>query len=272
MPEAEFFEEYGLFKKCYSLEKAEEPSFKLPPITMSCDKCGCKRTFIPDTSYGKPACENIGIWSEGFISKILYNCTACKDFKILFLIYSIFGSNNIMKIAQWPAWLPEIDKDLQKSLGKNLGNYKKGLYCEQEGYGIGAFAYYRRIVEDMIDSLLDDLYNMFSDDEKEKYKENIQGAKNEHVTEKKIEIIKDILPSHLRPGGINPLARLHSSLSEGLHSKPEDECLAIAADVRSSLEYLLNDLVFRKERNKNYIASMRKLEKQTSPRTIPNKK
>jgi len=179
---------------------------------------------------------------------------------------------SIMKLAQWPTWLPEIEKDLQKSLGKNLGNYQKGLYCEQEGFGIGAFAYYRRIVEDMIDGLLDDLYDMFSKEEKEKYKENMQRAKNEHITEKKIEIVKDILPSHLRPGGINPLARLHSSLSEGLHSKPEDECLETAKDVRFSLEYLLHDLVLRKERNRDYVASMRKLEKQTSPGNVSSKK
>lgn len=272
MVEARFFEEYGPFKKIYTSEKPGEQSFILPPITMLCNKCGCVRTFNPHSSYSETASKSMGIWDDGYLTSIQYDCTACKDSNILFIIHTAFGSGDVMKIAQWPIWLPRIDKDLQKSLGKNLGNYKKGLYCEQEGYGIGAFAYYRRIVEDMIDGLLDDLYDMFSEEEKEKYKDNIKKAKNEHVTEKKIEIVKDILPSHLRPGSINPLARLHSSLSEGLHSKPEDECLKIATDIRSSLEYLLHDLVFRKERNKDYIASLRKLEKQTSPKTISNKK
>ena len=267
MIEAKFFETYGPLKEFYVTDNVKYPSSLIyPPINMLCDKCSMERTFNMDLG---PSTILGPTLNKSNVYRIIYKCTACKEFTILFIIYINFINNSFMKIAQWPLWLPKVESDLQKSLGKNLGNYKRGLYCEQEGYGIGAFAYYRRIVEDMIDGLLDDLYDMFSDEEKEKHKENMQRAKGEHVTEKKIEIVKDILPPHLRPGGINPLARLHSSLSEGLHNKPEEDCLKIAMDIRSSLEYLLHDLASRKERNKNYIASMRRLEKQTSPKTIP---
>lgn len=264
MIDANFFETYGPLKKLLiSSDDIILSSYVCPPITMFCDKCKMERTF---KIYFSPSL------IENNIFKFKYKCTACNDFDILFIVFVDMSNYSLMKLAQWPLWLPRIERELQKSLGKNLGNYKKGLYCEQEGYGIGAFAYYRRIVEDMIDDLLDDLYEMFTAEEKEKYAENMRRAKDEHVTEKKIEIVKDILPAQLKPGGMNPLARLHSRLSEGIHNKQESECLEIATDIRISLNYLLRHLALRNKENSDYIASLKKLQKQTPSKLIPNKK
>jgi hypothetical protein len=254
MIDAEFFETYGPLKEMYVIDDVLFPSlFDCPPITMFCDKCNMERTFNKDY---------IPSIIDGNVYRIIYKCTACKEFKMLFIIYVNSLNHSIMKIAQWPLWLPKIDADLQKSLGKTLGNYKKGLYCEQEGFGIGAFAYYRRIIEDMIDSLLDDLEDALGKEDKAKYKDDILKAKQERVTEKKIEIVKEMLPSHLRPGGINPLGVIHSILSAGLHGKPEKECLEIAGDIRLSLEYLLNGLINEKWKKKEVFAALGRLDKQ----------
>ncbi len=254
--DAKFFETYGPLEEFYVNDKLDNSSsLRCLPITMFCDKCNMERTFNQYLSTSL---------IDGNIYKVAYMCTACKDFKIIFIIYLDIKINSIKKLTQWPLWLPKIDADLKKSLGKNHGNYKKGLYCEQEGYGIGAFAYYRRIVEDMIDGLLDDIYEMFSEEEKQTYKENIELAKKERVTEKKIEIVKKILPSELISNGINPLDRLHSGLSEGLHSMPDEGCLKTATAVRISLEYLLHEIVLRKKRKIEYASAMKELEKQTT--------
>ena len=58
------------------------------------------------------------------------------------------------KVGQSPAWDIVMDKELESLLGDHAYFYKSGLICESQRYGIGAFAYYRRIVEEVIDELL----------------------------------------------------------------------------------------------------------------------
>ena len=45
----------------------------------------------------------------------------------------------------------------------------KGLVSESQGYGIGAFAYYRRIVEEIIDEMLKQIGDLISGVDKERY-------------------------------------------------------------------------------------------------------
>jgi hypothetical protein len=253
-----FLIDWGLYKKYDSYEYWYD-GFQPPPINLFCEKCGVERTF-------KSALGKLLPIGDSDLKYIIYYCAACK-FNITFIIYEgceyyedQAHDPYIMKAGQWPPWSPRIDKRLQKLLGENLDNYKKGRYCEQEGFGIGAFAYYRRIIEDGIDGLLDALYDMFTEEEKEKYSADIEKAKIERVAEKKIEIVKEILPSHLRPGGVNPLAKLHSCLSAGLHSGSEEECLGTARNIRISLEYLLKGLVEVQKEKVDYRKAMNRLE------------
>ena len=66
----------------------------------------------------------------------------------------------IIKVGQEPAWSIDIEPYLEKIFGKYVNDYKKGLINESQGYGIGAFAYYRRIVEVIIDELLNDILSL----------------------------------------------------------------------------------------------------------------
>ncbi|MDZ7680350.1 MAG: hypothetical protein U5J63_01245 [Fodinibius sp.] len=102
-----------------------------------------------------------------------------------------------------------------KNYQESSRHYKKGLICESQGYGIGAFSYYRRIVED-IDDLLDEISSLLKGEELDKYQEALQKTKKTNVTQDKIELVKDLLPQILRPDNMNPLSTLHSTLSEGL--------------------------------------------------------
>ena len=54
---------------------------------------------------------------------------------------------------------------------------KRGLICESQSYGIEAFAHFRRVVEELIDSLLNDIADLMSGDEKEKYLQALEQAK-----------------------------------------------------------------------------------------------
>lgn len=76
---------------------------------------------------------------------------------------------------------------------------------------------------------------------------------------KKIELVKDLLPPILRPEGMNPLAALHSALSQGLHAESDEECLDLAQHCREVLVFLVNQVAASKDTAKSFTSSMRKL-------------
>ena len=55
-------------------------------------------------------------------------------------------------------------KKLKDLLGEHKDYFRRGLICESQGYGIAAFAYYRRIVEETIDLLLQQISDLMSED------------------------------------------------------------------------------------------------------------
>jgi DNA-binding transcriptional ArsR family regulator len=130
-----------------------------------------------------------------------------------------------MKVGQYPAWDISIDKSISSVLGKYKELFKKGLICESQGYGIGAYAYYRRIVELSIDELLDDICELVDESGRDKYKIALRKTKETSVASEKIELVKDLLPASLRPAGMNPLGLLYGFLREGIHDKSDEECI-----------------------------------------------
>lgn len=164
-----------------------------------------------------------------------------------------------MKVGQEPPWDITPDRTLEKALASNAPYYKKGLVCESQSYGIGAFAYYRRIVEDTIDKLLEDISDLIATEERQKYLEALEQVKKTKVTERKIELVKDLLPQTLRPNGHNPLSILYEVLSEGLHAESDDRCLELAEQVREVLVFLVNRIEQSKMAGKSFTESMRRL-------------
>jgi len=63
------------------------------------------------------------------------------------------------------------------------------------------------------------------------------------VTQEKIDLVKDLLPTILRPGGMNPLGVLHSELSEGLHAETDANCLENVSHARDILTFLINQII-----------------------------
>jgi hypothetical protein len=197
--------------------------------------------------------------SNGQIVRAEYICSSCLQFRWIF--YLRFGENcdAITKIGQWPPWSIQVDPALAQMLGDHVSGYQKGLVCESQGYGIGAFAYYRRIVEGIIGRLLDDIGDLISENERAAYHQALEQTKKTTVTQEKIGLVKDLLPPILRPDGMNPLALLHSILSEGLHERSDADCLEDAQSIREVLVFLVNQVLQSKESAKLFTAGMRKL-------------
>ena len=140
-----------------------------------------------------------------------------------------------------------VPDNVNKMMHEYVAVFKRGLICESQGYGIGAFAYYRRIVELVIDELLDSIDALLAGDEKATYEKGLAKTKETRVASEKIDLVKDLLPASLRPQNMNPLQLLHSALSEGIHALTDEDCLSFAEAVRNTLVSLVDQIALQSQ-------------------------
>jgi hypothetical protein len=168
------------------------------------------------------------------------------------------------KVGQFPPWQLEVEKDLGKALGENsLGFYEKGRACENEGFGVGALAYFRRIVEDLVRTMLAAKEARLAGTEQDAFKAAADRVRSEWSGSEAIDLVKDDLPPEARPGGANPLGILYADLSEGLHTKTEEDCAALAGELRELLAGLFLQLLRTRE-SRDFSAKVNAAQKRRS--------
>jgi hypothetical protein len=265
MLDTKFLEEYPLYRKF----KAQIPSLnklRWPAINLYCPVCGNNRTFTPKDNFNNTRYPVKDVWVgdclAGVTGLIVYVCSDCNKH---YQAYSLRFSEDltfVMKVGQYPAWSVSLDKGLANILRDHGENYRKGLICEAQGYGIGAYAYYRRIVEGIIDTLLSSIHDLLNGQDKKSYGQALEQASKSVIAKDKIALVKDLLPQSLRPDNMNPLSILHDTLSEGIHALSDDECLEIAAHIREIIVYLvekINEHSRSKETKQGFTNGMRRL-------------
>jgi hypothetical protein len=141
------------------------------------------------------------------------------------------------KFGEYPAYGPPTPTRLLRLFGKDRDIFLKGRQCENHGLGIGAFVYYRRVVENHKDQILDEIIKVANKVAPELVNA-LELAKKENQFSKALESVKNAIPQALLINGQNPLTLLHSALSEGLHDQSDDECLDLAHAVRVVLAEL----------------------------------
>ncbi|MDN7413048.1 hypothetical protein QZM42_31455 [Burkholderia vietnamiensis] len=216
-----------------------------------CEVCEERRPFQTNMSGMSVSREDeAGIYMFG------YGCVSCQSTKRLtYVRYVIDGEVlRLEKIGEWPRKKIKRDRNLQKFFKDDLDNFEKATICLANGYGIAAFAYFRRIVESNIDSLV----KLVREDAVD------SGATVEMIAaldelekpgipmSKKIEAANQALPLHLKLNGLNPLGKLYASLSEGVHSSSEEECLKKANAISYCLAFLVGELSTRKKHRESF--------------------
>jgi hypothetical protein len=126
-----------------------------PDITLHCSDldCGRPQNFRSIT-------ENIrlGQREQDFI--IRYRCKSCERTIKLFALRLLDrdGADGVlMKIGEVPEFGPPLPARLQRLVQSDRDFLLKGFRSENEGLGIGAFAYYRRLVEEHKNKLIDEI-------------------------------------------------------------------------------------------------------------------
>lgn len=239
-------------------------------INMECQSCKSNQTFVMTNKYWENH-DYSNYPVDGIVLRLIYLCVHCQKFERAFFLKVDENKTWFMKIGQYPSWEIKGNSNIENLLGAHSAYYRKGLVCESQGYGIGAFGYYRRIVEEIIDGLLDEIAGLLTETELSDYQEALNRTKETTVTQEKIELVKDLLPPILHPEGMNPLSALHSALSEGLHAESDEECLEVAETCREILVFMVNQVVASKAAAKGFTSSMRKLLDKKAKNKNPHK-
>jgi hypothetical protein len=190
-----------------------------------------------------------GFWTSSrignnqFVNDFLtYTCRDCGIFqKVFCLSFRVFTNDVgvVIKVGELPELHIDLPSNLPGFLGEDYGIFIKGLKSEKAGLGMGAFSYYRRVVENQKSRL----FTKIAEAGKKLRipSENIialEAAAKEQQFSKALDDAKDFFPESLRIEGHNPMKLLHSALSEGMHAKTDEDCLTIAHSIRIILQDL----------------------------------
>lgn len=171
---------------------------------------------------------------------LTYRCKNCADREKIFAIAGWLDDSDgcwvVQKVGEIPKFGVPISPTTMKIVGADRDQFLKGRNCEILGLGIGAFAYYRRVVETQKNRIYDEILRAIQYSQADpELAQQIHAAKAEVQFTKSVDKIKAALPISFLVGGENPLLLLHSALSKGVHELSDDECLLLANDIRAVL-------------------------------------
>jgi hypothetical protein len=142
------------------------------------------------------------------------------------------------KFGERPPFGPNTPNRLLKLLGDQKEIFLTGRRCEFQGLGVGAFSYYRRVVENQKVRILDEIIKVATKIGQNGAIVPLEAAKKENQFTKSISMVKEAIRQALLINGHNPLTLLHKALSDGLHDRSDEHCLQLAHDIRVVLAEL----------------------------------
>lgn len=228
-------------------------------IRLHCRRCEGERTFrVPERTQHYD-------WEINRIDlHPVYRCGDCSQELKRYALHVHFAENgdcNIYKYGEIPAFGIPVPNRLLRLFGKEDSNlFMKGRQCENLGYGIAAFAYYRRVVENHRNDLFDEIIKVcHTVGASAELIDELDAAKNEISFSKSMGKIRTALPDGLLIDGHNPLNALHRALSVGLHNETDEDCLGDAQAVRLVLGELVDRIALLKQENKNLASAVQRL-------------
>lgn len=246
IPWATFLEEYPLdTKQCVSGyyrafpngRGGEDLEKQTPVLRLYCAQCEGIRNFSGKWERQPKIYSGNDPILDDFL---IYTCNDCGKFRKHFCLFSGPYDNNGNGIAIKVGELPELDIAIPPSLPKLLGEdypyFIKGLKCEKKGLGVGAYVYYRRVVENQKNRMLEEILRVAQKlGAKPEAIQAIEAAMKETQFSRAVDKVKGMLPESLLVDSHNPFTLIHKALSIGIHKETDETCLALAHSVRMVL-------------------------------------
>ncbi|HYG12094.1 MAG TPA: hypothetical protein VD835_19260 [Pyrinomonadaceae bacterium] len=207
-----------------------------PTIRLYCSSegCGGPRSFTGEKN----------VLSSSDQVFLTYTCRNCNQSTKLFAVTTAHedpssAQGTALKLGEDPPFGPPMPGRVISLIGPDRETLLKGRRAENLGLGIGAFAYYRRVVENQKGRLIEKIAEVAARLGADKATlEAFNKAKNETQFSRAIDDVKKAFPETLMIHGQNPLTLLHSALSEGLHAQTDEDCLELATSIRVVLSEL----------------------------------
>lgn len=233
--------------------------FKWPRIQLYCPREDCDgvRFFSPIGSENQ-----VATFQRLFLT---YHCKNCAGTQKTFALQIRAAEVKrdvpmlVLKFGEHPSLDEKVPGRLLNLVGKDRELFFKGRRAERLGLGIGAYGYYRRVVENQKDQIFAKVAEAARELGHDELATEITAARGERKFADAVDRIKRALPETLQVGGHNPLRVLHSALSEGLHSKDDQHCLEYAETIRDVLGGLAERIARAKQDEEKLKQSIGKL-------------
>ena len=184
--------------------------------------------------------------SKSHLTFLTYRCRNCQDsVKVFSIVY--FPESPVLgdayKFGEFPPFGPPVPPRVLRLIQPDRALFLRGRRCENQGLGIGAFTYYRRVVENQWKRLVGEIIKVVKTTKAPPTTiAALEAAESERQFTKAVKDLKDAMPPVLLMNGHNPLTLLHGALSEGVHNLPDEECLVLATSIRMVLVELAEKL------------------------------
>jgi hypothetical protein len=166
----------------------------------------------------------------------------------------------IRKLGQSPPPSTVPPSNLLKRLPAPAAEFlRKGYTALAHGFGLGAAAYLRRVVEESNRALLVVVERAAKQDGDEAVLAKVKAAQESQHEADRLQLIADALPRRLRPGGVNPLARLFKVTSEHLHGRTDAQSLALATEIKELVEWVFDQVWSELDAAEKLTADLQKL-------------
>lgn len=201
------------------------------------EECGGERIF---QCTGWPSYPSSDV-RTGYFEYACRNCgKGHKSFAVAVRCESKRGFGWVMKLGELPPFAPQVPSRVFELIGADRELFLQGRRCEFHGYGIGAFVYYRRVVDNQWKRLVSQIIKVAQRlDAPTEIVETLRRAESEDQFQKAVDRARDAIPEslHLR-GNHNPLTLLYKALSRNLHEEDDKRCLELATTIRVVLTEL----------------------------------
>lgn len=208
-----------------------------PEIEIHCESCeGIRRFKCTDSIHYLTS--ELDFEVVGYVCK---NCGKSPKYFALAVAQETYikTSGRVVKLGELPPFGPPTPPRVMKLVGEDRELFLKGRRAELRGLGIGAFAYYRRVVEEQKVRIIEEVGKVaVKIRPSEETTKLFAKAKAETQFSTAIDMIKSAIPESLLIDGHNPLTLLHTALSEGLHAQTDEQCLELATSIRVVLTEL----------------------------------
>lgn len=243
---------------------AVSPSFTITAerLWLHCPspECGGYRYFTPlHKQYVKFGMS----LQNGFLGYVCSNCGKThKRYSVQLTARAASTPATVVKYGEVPSFGEPVPNRLLRLLDEEGDKdlFLKGRQCENQGLGVGAFSYYRRVVENKKVTLIKEIRKVADIvNAPKETKDALDAAMTEHSFKGSLDKIKGAIPESLLINGHNPMALLHAALSDGLHDRDDKHCLELATSIRVVLSDLVKKVMEAQKENEELKKALAKL-------------